>query len=76
MTNLKKKDCLRIIGNCLTLIGYGVLLYLNPKIGSSIKVIGLCLTLPSCISLKLWDVVFMLSLFGFLDLTNVIRLSF
>lgn len=67
-------DYMRIAGNALTLIGYAVLLYFSPLAGSSLKVFGLCLALPSCIKLKLWDVVFMLSLFGILDLSNVFRL--
>ena len=75
-SKLKKIDVLRITGNLLTLAGYAVLLYIDPATGSGIKVLGLCLALPSCIQLKLWDVVFMLSLFGALDLANLIRLSF
>ena len=73
---MSKDDYMRIWGNALTLIGYAVLLYISPIAGSSLKVLGLCLALPSCIKLKLWDVVFMLSLFGILDLTNVFRLMF
>ena len=68
-------DILRILGNAMTLIGYAVLLYIDPQWGSTIKVVGLLFALPSCINLKLWDVVFMLSLFGALDYANVIRLG-
>ena len=67
---------MRISGNILTLMGYAVLLNISPLTGSSIKLMGLALALPSCIQLKLWDVVIMLSLFGALDLANVIRLAF
>lgn len=67
---------MRISGNILTLTGYAVLLNISPLTGSSIKLMGLALALPSCIQLKLWDVVIMLSLFGALDLANVIRLAF
>ena len=75
MTNLTKLDVLRILGNSLTLGGYFTLLYIDPALGSSIKVLGLLFALPSCIQLKLWDVAFMLGLFGALDLANVIRLT-
>lgn len=75
-TKLQKIDVMRISGNILTLMGYAVLLNISPLTGSSIKLMGLALALPSCIQLKLWDVVIMLSLFGALDLANVIRLAF
>jgi len=65
---------LRYLGNTLTLIGYAILLNIDPLIGGIIKLVGFALVMPSCYKLKLYDVMFMLGLFGILDLVNVIRL--
>lgn len=65
---------IRIFGNCLTLVGYFVLLYVNPIAGSSLKVLGVSLIVPFCIKWKLWDVVVLVAFFAALDISNIIRL--
>ena len=67
-------DKLRYLGNGLTVIGYGILLNVDPLLGGIIKLIGFVLVMPSCYKLKLYDVMFMLGLFGILDLTNVVKI--
>ena len=74
MNKFSQIDLMRYIGNLLALVGYGVLLHYSPLYGGVIKLIGLFLVLPSCYKLKLYDVMFMLGLFGLLDLSNVIKI--
>ena len=64
---------LRVLGNALALIGYFVLLYIDPQIGSALKLMGAAMVIPFCAKIKVWDVVFMLGFFGAMDLVNVIR---
>lgn len=64
----------RYLGNALSIIGYFVLLNVDPLLGSSLKIIALCLVTPFCVKLKLWDVVFVFGFYGLLDLSNVIKL--
>ncbi len=64
----------RYIGNGLSIVGYFVLLNVDPLLGSSIKLLALGLVTPFCVKLKLWDVVFVFGFYGMLDLTNIIKL--
>lgn len=64
----------RYVGNALSIIGYFVLLHIDPLLGSCIKIVGLSLVTPFCIKLKLWDVVFVFGFFGVLDASNVFKL--
>jgi len=64
----------RYVGNALTLGGYAILLNVDPLWGGAIKIVGLFMVLPSCYQLKLYDVMFMLGLFGVIDSINVIRI--
>ena len=65
---------MRYLGNSLTIIGYALLLNVDPLTAGLIKLVGFALVLPSCYQLKLYDVMFMLSLFGVIDLVNIIRI--
>ena len=67
-------DLLRILGNSLKIIGYSIILYLDPMTGSEIKVIGYLITFPWAVKHQLWDVVIIMAIFLSLDLVNVIRL--
>lgn len=64
----------RYVGNALSIVGYFVLLNVDPLLGSTIKLIALALVTPFCIKLKLWDVVFVFGFYGMLDLSNIIKL--
>jgi hypothetical protein len=64
----------RYLGNGLSIVGYFVLLNVDPLLGSTIKLISLALVTPFCIKLKFWDVVFVFGFYGMLDLTNIIKL--
>lgn len=64
----------RYLGNGLSIVGYFVLLNIDPLLGSTIKLISLALVTPFCIKLKLWDVVFVFAFYGMLDLSNIIKL--
>lgn len=67
---------LRLIGNILSVVGYMILIHINPLWGSTIKIIALVLVTPFCIRTKLWDVVALFGFFGFLDLTNIVRILY
>lgn len=64
----------RYLGNVLSIVGYFVLLHVDPLLGSTIKIVSLFLVTPFCIKLKLWDVVFVFGFYGMLDLTNIVKL--
>lgn len=66
----------RYIGNLLSIVGYVVLVHVDPLWGSIIKIIGLGLATPFCIRTKLWDVVILFGIFIFIDLTNIMRILF
>jgi len=74
MKKLSRIDIMRYIGNALTIIGYGILLNVDPLTGGIIKLIGFIFVMPSCYELKLYDVMFLLGMFGILDLVNVIKI--
>lgn len=74
MKKLSKIDYMRYTGNILTLVGYAILLNVDPIIGGIIKLVGFVLVMPSCYQLKLYDVMCMLTAFGVLDLANIIKL--
>ena len=64
----------RVLGNVLSVIGYLILVHMDPLWGSIIKIGALFLVTPFCIRAKLWDVVILFGFFGAIDLSNVIRL--
>jgi Flp pilus assembly protein protease CpaA len=66
----------RYIGNILSLVGYFMLVHVDPLIGSVVKIVGLVLVTPFCIRFKLWDVVFLFGVFGLIDLSNIVKLVF
>lgn len=64
----------RYVGNALSIVGYFVLLNVDPLLGSTLKIIALCLVTPFCVKLKLWDVIFVFGFYGVLDATNIFKL--
>lgn len=64
----------RYLGNLLSIVGYVVLIHVDSLWGSIIKIIGLMLVTPFCVRTKLWDVVILFSIFGFIDLSNIAKL--
>ena len=77
MTHQLPKDwtaTLRIAGNTLTIVGYTVLLHVNPLAGSAIKIVGFGLVMPFCWKAKLYDVMLLAAAFGILDLSNIVKL--
>ena len=67
---------LRVLGNVTNVLGYFVLLYVDPLAGSIIRILGLIFATPFCVKIKLWDVVALFAFFGALDVANVIRILF
>lgn len=64
---------LRIVGNIITVIGYFVLLHLNPLVGSCLKIFGFSLIIPFCWKAKLYDVIALAGFFMVLDVSNIVR---
>ncbi len=69
-------EFLRLIGNMLSIIGYIILINVDPLLGSIIKIIGLFLVVPFCLKLKLWDVVVVFGFFVAIDIANIIKIVF
>ena len=64
---------LRVVGNAITVIGYFILLHVNPVVGSSLKISGFLMIVPFCWRAKLYDVIALAGFFMALDLSNLIR---
>ena len=62
---------LRYIGNASLLIGYYCLLFLDQKIGLIIRIIAPLFFLPSCIELKLYDILVITGVFLAMDVTKL-----
>ena len=65
---------LRQYGVALMVLGYFTLVYVDVLTGASLRVVGNSLMLPFAIQKKMWDVVFMASLFLAIDLSKSIHL--
>ena len=66
----------RYLGNGCLLLGYYFLLFVNPIIGLIIRIIAPIFFIPSCIELKLYDILFLTGVFLFMDITKLIQLIF
>ena len=65
---------MRYIGNALLLIGYWFLLFVDQRVGLVLRIIAPLLFLPSCIRLKLYDILFLTGVFLCLDVAKLITL--
>jgi hypothetical protein len=65
---------LRYIGNASILIGYYCLLFLDQKLGLIIRIIAPIFFLPSCIELKLYDILVITGVFLAMDVAKLISL--
>ena len=64
----------RLIGNFGSILGYFLVLNVDPLLGSIVRVIGLVLCIPFCVKIKLWDVVTLFGFFIAIDLHNIYTL--
>ena len=64
----------RLIGNLGNILGYFLVLNVDPLLGSIVKVISLLLCIPFCVKIKLWDVVILFGIFMAIDLHNIYTL--
>ena len=71
---MSKSDLFRYIGNILLIIGYQTMLWGDFKFGLTLKVIGVLLTVPFAVKLKLWDVLFLCAFFGITEISKLIQL--
>jgi hypothetical protein len=66
---------LRWAGNFLLIIGYGILLYVDAKLGLVLKLIGGSLLIPSFYRHKMWDGIAIAAFFATLEGGKLIQLS-
>lgn len=71
---LSKSDVLRYAGNLLIIFGYFSLLHINMELGLVFKLLGGILVIPSCIKLRLYDVLFLSLLFSGMEITKLYSL--
>ncbi len=64
---------IRYIGNFLCILGYPVLLYLNPIVGASIKTAGHLLLITYFIKYQQFDMLTSLFFFTILDLIYLLK---
>jgi hypothetical protein len=70
----RSKTILRYIGNASILVGYYCLLFLDQKIGLIIRIVAPIFFLPSCIELKLYDILFITGIFLAMDIAKLVYL--
>lgn len=66
----------RYLANVFILIGQGVLLYGDMRLGITIKTLACVVILKSMIKLKLWDMVIVLTAFLLLDISKLLTILF
>jgi hypothetical protein len=65
---------MRYAGNALLLIGYWFLLFVDQRVGLVLRIIAPLLFLPSCIRLKLYDILFLTGVFLCMDAVKLFSL--
>jgi len=65
---------MRYIGNSLLLVGYWFLLFVDQRVGLVLRIAAPLLFLPSCIRLKLYDILFLTGIFLAMDIAKLIYL--
>jgi len=73
---VEKESLYRYLGNIFLIIGYFLLLWVNPILGLAIKCIGGALSLPFAIKYKFWDVVVICAFFFVLDVSKLVQLIY
>ena len=68
-------NTLRILGSVLLIFGYFVLLYVDVRLGCTIRLIGNLVMIPFAIKIKTWDIVILESFFSVIDISKIIELS-
>ena len=68
-------NTLRILGSVLLICGYFVLLYVDVRLGCTIRLIGNLVMIPFAIKIKTWDIVILESFFSVIDISKIIELS-
>ena len=68
-------NALRIWGSVLLICGYFVLLYVDVRLGCTIRLIGNLIMIPFAIKIKTWDIVILESFFSAIDTSKIIQLS-
>jgi hypothetical protein len=71
---MDKQVLMRYIGNALLLIGYWFLLFVDQRVGLVLRIIAPLLFLPSCIRLKLYDILFLTGVFLCMDAVKLLSL--
>jgi len=66
---------LRIWGSVLLICGYFVLLYVDVRLGCTIRLIGNLVMIPFAIKIKTWDIVGLEAFFSVIDVSKIIQLS-
>jgi len=69
-----KQVLMRYIGNSLLLVGYWFLLFVDQRVGLVLRIAAPLLFLPSCIRLKLYDILFLTGIFLAMDIAKLIYL--
>jgi len=75
-SGLTKEDFLRYMGNTLAIVGYFTLLWGDTQTGLLIKLLSSSMVIPFALKLRLWDVLALLLIFGSLDVTKLLQLTF
>ena len=68
-------NTLRVLGSVLLICGYFVLLYVDVRLGCTIRLIGNLVMIPFAIKIKTWDIVILESFFSVIDVSKIIELS-
>ena len=73
---MSKTSILRYIGNFLLILGYFFMVWVDLKVGLTVKFLAGFLTIPFSIKLRLWDVLILTGFFTVIEGTKLIDLYF
>lgn len=68
-------NSLRILGSILLVVGYFLVLYVDMKIGCTIRLIENLSMIPFAVKIRAWDVVGLEAFFSVIGASKIIELS-
>ena len=71
---MDKQVLMRYTGNALLLVGYWFLLFIDQRTGLVLRIVAPLLFLPSCIRLKLYDILCLTGIFLCMDVAKLLSL--
>jgi hypothetical protein len=65
---------MRIIGNMMFVVGYGIILFTSVEVGIYCRIIGNILSWPHFQKMKVWDMLTIRAFFAIIEITKLISI--